>query len=274
MTAAKPDCTGQRFGMLTVVSRGEVRVSTSGRKNRTWVLICDCGNTVEMVRGSFDRKIGSQKSCGCLRHQHKGAKPKDITGLRFGSLTAIRPTGDKDARGKPTWHLKCDCGGAAEMSCSRLGLGFRLNCGDLSHNPGLHYPPMPNPMPIPVDRLVAKYLKYTQPEWERYDSAIQDEKINRLIRASWIVFYRRSQGEDISEQHERRLILKTLRYARATVRTRRFVEAGGVCNHTFSRFKPIGIEMTHSTSFTEAVSAHRQTQPGSVMSKRRRFQRR
>ena len=204
-----------------------------------------------------------------------GRKPKDLTGQKFGALTAVNLTGNKDAWGKPTWFLNCDCGGNAEMSCSRLGLGFRLNCGDLSHSPGLHYPPTPEPVPPPVARLVAKYLKYTQPIAARYDVDIQDEKINRLIRASWIVFYRRSQGEDITEQHERRLILKALRYAKATVKTRRFVELGGVSPHTFSRFKPkeIGIEMTNVTSFTEAVSAYRQTQPGSVMSKRRRFRR-
>ena len=36
-------------------------------------------------------------------------KPLDLTGMVFGSLTAIEPT-DKRKNGLIVWHFKCACG--------------------------------------------------------------------------------------------------------------------------------------------------------------------
>ena len=55
------DRTGQRYGRLAVVSRGENTAS----KNAMWVCICDCGN--ESVVDSGDLSNGSTTSCGCKR---------------------------------------------------------------------------------------------------------------------------------------------------------------------------------------------------------------
>jgi hypothetical protein len=37
-------------------------------------------------------------------------KPKDLTGLRIGTLTVLRFTGDKDKWGYYLWEAQCDCG--------------------------------------------------------------------------------------------------------------------------------------------------------------------
>ena len=56
------DATGQRFGMLTVLSR----VHTQGTHHATWLCRCDCG-ALAQVKG-YRLRNGWTKSCGCLRH--------------------------------------------------------------------------------------------------------------------------------------------------------------------------------------------------------------
>lgn len=57
---------GQRFGMLTVITRSGSRVYSSGKEHRAlWHCLCDCGKalitTTDMLRK------GEAKSCGCQR---------------------------------------------------------------------------------------------------------------------------------------------------------------------------------------------------------------
>ncbi len=59
------DLTGQRFGRLTVVGRGEDYTFPNGRKLARWECICDCGNTVSVLRQSL--LAGKTHSCGCRR---------------------------------------------------------------------------------------------------------------------------------------------------------------------------------------------------------------
>ena len=54
---------GQKFGMLTVVGRGE---STKGGK-RTWICVCDCGKTKAKPTTGCDLKSGKVRSCGCSK---------------------------------------------------------------------------------------------------------------------------------------------------------------------------------------------------------------
>ena len=61
------DLTGQRFGRLVVIGRGE----NKGRFT-CWNCKCDCGN--EKVIRATDLKSGKTQSCGCL---HRG-KMKDV----------------------------------------------------------------------------------------------------------------------------------------------------------------------------------------------------
>ena len=63
------DMTGEKFGRLTVIRRGEDCIESDGTKAVQWVCKCDCGNPNDiLVRGTSLRK-GLTKSCGCLRRQ-------------------------------------------------------------------------------------------------------------------------------------------------------------------------------------------------------------
>lgn len=64
------DLTGQRFGRLTVISRGE---NAKNRQAR-WYCLCDCGNT-SIIVGS-DLRTTHTKSCGCLLRTHNMTKTK------------------------------------------------------------------------------------------------------------------------------------------------------------------------------------------------------
>ena len=59
------DLTGQRFGLLTAVSRADNYVSKAGNMASRWNCICDCGNTAIVNSNSLRR--GLTKSCGCVK---------------------------------------------------------------------------------------------------------------------------------------------------------------------------------------------------------------
>lgn len=58
-------------------------------------------------------------------------KLKDITNQKFGRLTAVHPTGEKDKNGKTLWYCKCDCGGSKVAPIHLLNNGRIKSCGCL-----------------------------------------------------------------------------------------------------------------------------------------------
>nr|WP_308000268.1 hypothetical protein [uncultured Merdimonas sp.] len=60
-----------------------------------------------------------------------GSKILDITGKRFGRLTALYPTEKRDQNGSVYWHCLCDCGNTTEISESKLMHGNYKSCGCL-----------------------------------------------------------------------------------------------------------------------------------------------
>ena len=112
------DLTGQRFGKLVAVR------STEERKDRSvvWECKCDCGNTVFV--SSFKLTRGKRRSCGCLFAK----RMEDITGQRFGRLTAIRPTEEK-YNNNFIWECRCDCGNTTFVQSSQLKNGNTQSCG-------------------------------------------------------------------------------------------------------------------------------------------------
>lgn len=113
------DLTGQKFGMLTVLSRAE------SRNGKTyWNCICDCG--AKKIVGASELKQGNTKSCGCNQHKQPF---EDITGQKFGRLTAMYRVEGK-GNGKNTyWHCICDCGNEAETTITKLRNGHTISCG-------------------------------------------------------------------------------------------------------------------------------------------------
>lgn len=118
---------GFRVGRLTVEE------PTSGRKNgyTIWRCRCDCGGEILLDTRRLQR--GTATDCGC--ETKLGPGQKDITGQRFGMLTALSPTGARDRYGSLVWHCKCDCGKEIDAPLHQLSAGYRKSCGCLSHPP-------------------------------------------------------------------------------------------------------------------------------------------
>jgi hypothetical protein len=276
----KPDCTGQRFGRLVVLGKGD-RIPDRKSYRQMWKLQCECGSIIQIPRNHFEDK--GQISCGCARKLgliDNKRRPHNITGIMFGTLSAIALTGKKDINNKPTWFMRCDCGNSCEKSLSDIRrqeyYGTRINCGDHTSHPEryLEYPPTPNPYPQECGELLIKYLHLTELDYQQIDTAVEDEKRDRLLRAAWILTYRRQQGEEISELHEKRYIRKCLRYCSIDVFWQRKIESNGGLLYDTSGKKKIGGRMTDAT-FNEypEIETRGINNMSAVVSKRLRFRR-
>ena len=117
------DLTGKVYGYLTVLHRA------SSQKGRVcWLCRCRCGK--EKAVSARDLKSGHVKSCGCMQYEH-GHNRVDLSGQRFGKLTALYPTEKRDGRGSVIWHCKCDCGSVIDIPYAELVYGNYKSCGCL-----------------------------------------------------------------------------------------------------------------------------------------------
>lgn len=66
------DRTGQRYGMLLVISRADDYVAPNGNHHVMWLCKCDCGNEVVVDTCSLHRTNKYVKSCGCLKSRITG----------------------------------------------------------------------------------------------------------------------------------------------------------------------------------------------------------
>ena len=128
----KKDLTGQKFGKLTVLRDSGERASNGGV---LWECQCECGNIVKVVGGNLTRKKNPTQSCGCKTNS------KDLTGQKFNSLLALRPT-EKRVNQKVVWECLCDCGKIHYVHSANLINGSVKSCGKCIE---------PKPKPIPKD---------------------------------------------------------------------------------------------------------------------------
>lgn len=119
---ARLDLTGERYGMLTVVSE----TSRVG-KHRRYICRCDCGNEVPVKVDSL--RSGNTKSCGCLKSKTPPPKFKDLTGKRYGRLVVIERSYEKARNNHSFWLCKCDCGNTRIADSADLHNGVTTNCG-------------------------------------------------------------------------------------------------------------------------------------------------
>lgn len=126
MSQAK-DLIGLRFNRLTVIQK------TAQRESRAivWECRCDCGSTTFV--SSSDLLRNKQKSCGCLRKESGKRKAQDLTGARFGRLTAIKPT-EKRQSESVIWECQCDCGATTYAPVIMLRAGRKKSCGCLQRD--------------------------------------------------------------------------------------------------------------------------------------------
>ena len=114
----RTDLAGKHYGKVSVLYTTENMKTYA----TVWHCICDCGNEVDLTAEYI--LLSPLASCGCM-----STTRKDITGQKFGFLTALYPTGDKDGS-RAIWHCKCDCGKERDVSISMLTRGVILSCGD------------------------------------------------------------------------------------------------------------------------------------------------
>lgn len=129
---AKKDLIGMKFGRLTVRDEADGRASNGSVLYRC---DCDCGNDCIASSGNLTR--GRTVSCGCLLQEHYDAQARNIAGMRFGGLVAIKCVGRRGVRRslKRLWLCLCDCGNYCEVTLSDLVTGNTQSCGcqQMSH---------------------------------------------------------------------------------------------------------------------------------------------
>lgn len=98
--------------------------------NIVWKFKCHCGNIFEQNIAQV--KNGNTKSCGCLAIEsaRKTGRmmAKNISGQKFGLLTAIRPTNERSGN-SVIWEFKCDCGNILKINNYYVKRGRITNCG-------------------------------------------------------------------------------------------------------------------------------------------------
>ncbi len=115
------DLAGQVFGYVTVLSK----LPTNGSTHATWKCLCVCGREIEA--SARDLKRTKNKSCGCKNpHFNKGS---DITGNKYGRLTAIRKTEKRNKYKQLLWECLCDCGNTHYVWVGSLTQGHVKSCG-------------------------------------------------------------------------------------------------------------------------------------------------
>lgn len=75
-------------------------------------------------------RSGHTRSCGCLARKARAWRALDLTGQRFGRLTAIEPTEERQ-RTSVVWRCRCDCGKEMLASTAKLTGGIVQSCGCL-----------------------------------------------------------------------------------------------------------------------------------------------
>ena len=117
------DLTGQRFGKLTAISR----LPSKEHRYYLWDCLCECGGRAQVSTKKLVR--GTVTDCGCIPKTTaaNGTIAEDITGQRFGKLTAISRAAS--VGGKTQWLCACDCGGTRLASTSMLKSGHTWHCG-------------------------------------------------------------------------------------------------------------------------------------------------
>lgn len=120
------DVTGRRFGQLLVLS--QTRKEFRGKRQSVCLCRCDCGVEKEIPVSALcsadgTPKKGGTKSCGHTR------TIGDITGQKFGRLTAVEPLPERNSAGEIVWRCRCDCGNEKNVSAPQLKSGYVISCG-------------------------------------------------------------------------------------------------------------------------------------------------
>ena len=127
------DLRGKKIGNLTILYRVKNGCPTGTR----WKCLCDCGNiTYHYATNLLNDKYSH--SCGCQSKRgenlkisgYHGQNKIDITGQKFGRLTALKDSGERKG-GEVVWLCQCDCGSLLKVRSYDLRRGHTSSCGCL-----------------------------------------------------------------------------------------------------------------------------------------------
>lgn len=131
------DITGQRFGRLIAIKRGE----NDKHGHTRWWCQCDCGSPLKLIDSAALRK-GLVVSCGCnkkekLKEYNDKNKLVDETGNVYGYLTVLRHAENVPSKdGRAQWVCKCKCGNEIITTGKLLRDGSKLSCGCMKKSKG------------------------------------------------------------------------------------------------------------------------------------------
>lgn len=108
----------ERFGNLLVIDRAK-----SVASGAAWMCRCDCGAIISVAASNLKRGQTSCFECA------SAAKREDLTGKKFGRLTAVSFAGSKLS--KPRWLCVCECGSETIVVAGSLTAGNTQSCGCL-----------------------------------------------------------------------------------------------------------------------------------------------
>ena len=109
----------KKYGHLTCLKRKEPDAAPG---EAVWECRCDCGRKVEVSEKLL--RCGVAASCGCRR-----GRARDLTGKRFGRLTALEPLEERGKDGSVQWLCRCDCGREVAVRVNMLTAGRTQSCG-------------------------------------------------------------------------------------------------------------------------------------------------
>ena len=116
---------GQTYGRLTVLARLDAYVSPAGYTKTRWRCRCECGTEITTLGARL--AAGGVTSCGCAFRDAHARRRKDLTGRRFGALTAVERLAPDEHRAT-RWRFRCDCGQLVDAQPSNLARTAGLVC--------------------------------------------------------------------------------------------------------------------------------------------------
>lgn len=188
------DLTGTETEYFKVISRAPNGPSSNRVR---WNCLCkSCGKYCVKDSSNLYR----HKSCGCSKNKNIGkALRKDITGNRYGKLTAIKDTGKSNKSGNAIWQCQCDCGRICEVDRNNLITLHTYSCGCIKYSIGAE-----NILNILTKNNISYLIEYPIYNIEdtdsahpyRFDFAILDNDNNviRLIEYDGIQHFQEGWG--------------------------------------------------------------------------------